>query len=391
MDFSIEQSVFLEGLEKVSVLSDRKNIALLSSHILIEAEESFVTLVSFDQSSGGRCRLPATVSVPGKSTVLGKKLFQIVREFPPGPIHVFKNPSEKKGLTAVERENAIFHLRGIDPEQFSAFPDIPPESSFTVPLKELLTLLQRTLPFVADEEKDYMNGVLFQRERAAGGAISLNIVGTDGSGMHHGMVPLGEEGGIDLTEQPEKRFLVKRRHIADLVRILDTDAKDESLTVEVSVNPRYVLFRWMNFYFFARLLELRYPNFRDVFPEEKTVTVDMSRDSVTAMLRRAGLISERNLEVELLWDDRTITVKSQNVDIGDSMERTPAIISGPASGFFFSLTSLNTLVGVIGGETLRMQAILSDSPRERTQVPIIWSSLEEPQSRYVIMPLGADD
>lgn len=390
MDFSIEQSVFLEGLEKVAVLSDRKNIALLASHILIEAGENDVTLVSFDQATGGRCRIPAKINVPGRSTVLGKKLYQIIREFAPGPIHVFKDEDDKKGLTAVERENSVFHLKGIDPRDFSSFPEIAPEYSFSVPLKDLLRLLQRTLPFVADEEKDYMNGVLFQRERESGGAVSLNIVGTDGSGMHHGRIPLGEEGGIDLTEQPEKRFLVKRRHIADLVRILDTDSKEESLTVEVSVNARYVLFRWLNFFFFARLLELRYPNFRDVFPEERTVTLDMSKDSFTAMLKRAGLISDRNLEIEVLWDDRTITLKSQNVDIGDSMERAPAIVNGPPSYFFFSLNSLNTLVNVIGGVTLRMEAILNEDPREHNQVPIIWASLEEPQSRYVIMPLGTD-
>jgi DNA polymerase-3 subunit beta len=391
LDFTIEQTVFLEGLEKVSVLSDRKNIALLASHILIEAGENEIMLVSFDQSGGGRCRLPAKVSVPGKSTVLGKKLFQIIREFPAGPIHVFKDPSDKKGLTAIERENSIFHLKGIDPRDFSSFPEIAPEYSFSVPLKDLLRLLQRTLPFVADEEKDYMNGVLFHRERESGGGVSLNIVGTDGNGMHHGRIPLGEEGGIDLTEQTEKRFLLKRRHIGELVRILDTDSKDESLTVEVSVNARYVLFRWMNFSFFARLLELRYPNFRDVFPEEHTITLDMSKDSFSSMLRRAGLISDRNLEIELLWDDRTITLKSQNIDIGDSMERAPAIVNGPPSYFFFSLSSLNTLLGVIGGVTLRMQATLLNDPREHNQVPIMWMSLEEPQSRYVIMPLGAED
>lgn len=390
MDFSIEQSVFLEGLEKVAILSDRKNIALLSSHILIEAEESEVVLVSFDQSAGGRCRIPAKVTVPGRSTVLGKKLYQIIREFPPGPIHVSRDPSEKKSLTSVERENSIFHLKGIDPRDFSSFPEIAPESSFNVPMRDLLRLLQRTLPFVGNEEKDYMSGVLFQRERETGGAASLNVVGTDGNGMHHGRISLGEEGGIDLSEQPEKRFLVKKRHIADLVRILDTDAKDEGLTVEVSVNPRYVVFRWLNFFFFARLLEYRYPNFRDVFPEENTVTLDMSRETFSSMLRRAGLISDKNLQVEILWDDRTVTVKSQNLDIGDSMERAPAIVSGPSSQFFFSLESLTTLVGVIGGVTLRLQTTHIDDPREHNNVPIIWTSLEEPQSRYVIMPLGAE-
>ncbi len=348
MDFTIEQTVFLEGLEKVSVLSDRKNIALLSSHILVEATEKEITMVSFDQSAGGRCRIPAQVRVPGKSTVLGKKLYQIIREFPAGPIHVFKDVADKKGLTAVERENSVFHLKGIDPRDFSSFPEIAPEYSFNVPLKDLLRLLQRTLPFVADEEKDYMNGVLFQRDRGAGGGIHLNIVGTDGNGMHHGSLPLGEEGGIDLTDQPEKRFLLKRRHIADLVRILETDAKEEGMTVEVSVNARYALFRWMNFFFFARLLELRYPNFRDVFPEDQTVTLDMSKDSFTSMLRRAGLISDRNLEIELLWDERTITLKSQNIDIGDSMERAPAIVNGPPRYFFYSLATSTNRAGVYG-------------------------------------------
>ncbi len=390
MDFTIEQHVFLEGLEKVSILSDRKNIALLASHILIEAKEGEITLISFDQSAGGRLRLPATVAVPGQATVLGKKLYQIVRELPSGRVHLSKDPSDRKGMTTLEKDNAIFHLKGIDPRDFSSFPEIAPEYSFSVPLKDLLRLLQRTLPFVEDEEKDYMNGVLFQREREAGGRATLNIVGTDGSGLHHGHLVLGEEGGIDLTEQGQKRFLVKRRHIADLVRILETDAKEDKLTVDISVNPRYVLFQWLGFYFFVRLLDLRYPNYRDVFPEDHSVTIDMSREAFSSMLKRASLISDRNFEIEMLWDDRTVTVKSQNVDIGDSQEQSPAIVNGPASSFFFSLESLSKLLGVIGGVTVRMQAIISEDPQEHNKVPVIWSSLEEPQSRYVIMPLGAE-
>ncbi|MCL5286288.1 MAG: DNA polymerase III subunit beta [Nitrospirae bacterium] len=390
MEFSIEQGVFLEGLEKVSILSDRKNIALLASHILIEAGEDEITLVSFDQSAGGRLRLPAKVTVPGQTTVLGKKLFQIVRELSPGPVRLSKDPSDRKAMTTLEKDRAVFHLKGIDPRDFASFPEIAPEYSFGLPLRELLRLLQRTLPFVEDEEKDYMNGVLFQREREPGGRTTLNVVGTDGSGLHHGQIPLGEEGGIDLAEQGQKRFLVKRRHIADLVRILETDAKDEKLTVDISVNPRYALFRWLGFYFFVRLLDLRYPNYRDVFPEDHSVTIDMSRDAFASMLKRASLISDRNLEVEMLWNDRTVTVKSQNLDIGDSREESPAIVNGPESSFFFSLESLSKLLGVVGGVTLRMQAIISSDPEENNRVPVIWSSLEEPQSRYVIMPLGAE-
>ncbi len=387
MDFLIEQSVFLEGLEKVSVLSDRKNIALLSSHILIEAGDDGITLLSFDQSAGGRLRIPAKVTTPGQATVLGKKIFQIVRELSPGMIHVFREEGGRKGMTTVEKDSAVFHLKGIDPRDFAAFPEITPEYSFGVPIRDLKTLIEKTLPFVVEEEGTYMNGVLFQRERTSGGKAALNVVGTDGNGLHHGQIPLGEEGAIDLSEQGEKRFLIKKRHAADLMRMLETDAKDEKLTVEISVNPRYAQFRWLGFYFFVRLLDLRFPNYRDVFPEEHSVTVDMGREAATSILRRAGLISEKNVELELTWDERAVTMTSQNIDIGDSREQTPAIVTGPPSGFFFSIQSLSKLLGVVGGTTLRMQAVILDDPLEHSKVPVVWSSVEEPQSRYVIMPL----
>jgi len=387
MDFLVEQSVFLEGLEKVSILSDRKNIALLSSHILIEAGEEGVTLVSFDQSAGGRLRIPAKVTTPGQATVLGKKAYQIVRELTSGPVHVFREEGGRKGMTTVEKDSAVFHLKGIDPRDFSSFPEISPEYSFGVPIRELLRLIEKTLPFVVEEEGNYMNGVLFQREKAAGGRATLNVVGTDGSGLHHGQIPLGEEGGIDLSEQGEKRFLIKRRHAADLLRMLETDAKDEKLTVEISVNPRYAQFRWLGFYFFVRLLELRFPNFREVFPEDHTVTVDLGREAAASMIRRASLISEKNVDVEILWDERSVTVTSQNIDIGDSREQTPAIVTGPSSYFFFSIQSISKLLGVVGGTTLRMQAVIVDDPLEHSKVPVVWNAVEEPQSRYVIMPL----
>lgn len=383
MEIVVDQEAFLDGVQRVATLAERKNLVQVGSFILIEARDQKAILFASDAQTGGRFEVPCEVRVPGKTTVVGKKLHQLFRELPPGKVVLAR---EENGSTRIERERILYHLKGIDPNEYAGFPEIRPDYSFLLPLDVLVDQLRKTLPFTLDDDTKPMNGVLFHRVREDG-KVFLNIVGTDGHRLHHGRVPLGEDAGADLAGQSESRFILRKRNLQDLAHILELDAKSGPLSVEVVVNPKFATFRWGGFYYYTRLLGTPFPNYRDAFPTTFTVTLDCSRDLLESAIRRVGLVSEKKQEVTFEWDERFLTLKAQNEEIGESVETLPVFLKGVPGRLAFNTEYLKALLQTSQGETMRMEAEYAGDSGQKETIPVIWMCVEEPQSRYVIMPL----
>ncbi len=383
MEIIVDQEAFLDGLQRVATLAERKNMIQIGSFVLIEAKDQKAVLFVSDTQTGGRFEVPCEVRVPGRTTVVGKKLFQLFRELPPGKVTISR---QENGSTRIERERLLYDLKGIDPNEYAGFPEIQPDYSFLLPLDLLAGQLRKTLPFTLDDESKPMNGVLFHRVRE-GGKVSLNIVGTDGHRLHHGQIALGEDAGSDLAGQSETRFILRKRTLQDLLHILEMDIKSGPVSVEVVVNPKFATFRWGGFYYYTRLLGTPFPNYRDAFPGQFTLCLECSRDLLEATIRRVGLVSEKKQEVAFEWDERSLTLKAQNEEIGESTETLPIFLKGAPGNLVFNTDYLRTLLSVSQGETMRMEAEYIAKTERRESFPVIWSCVEEPHSRYVVMPL----
>ncbi len=385
MEIVVDQEVFLDGVQRIAALTDRKNAALVGSQVLLEAQGESVTLYASDTQTGGRFTLPARVVVAGKAAVPGKTLYNLIRQLPPGELTISRDPG---GLTRIERERIQSTLKGIDPGEFNLFPEIAAEYSFLVPLGSFLSQLKKSLPFASDEEGKPLNGILLTRESGEKGEPVLNMVSTDGHRLHHGIIPLGEDAGGSVTGQSESRFILKKRNLQELAHVLELDAKNAELSVEIVLNPRYATFRWGNFYYFARLLSTPYPNYKDAFPNEFTVGVEVSREALDSALKRVSVISDKRPEVTFDWNDRFLTLRTMNEEIGESIETLPAFIKGEAGSLIFKIDFLKVLLAVTSGETIRFDVRYGAAYGTKDSMPVIWRALDDPLSRYVLMPMG---
>ena len=387
MEITVDQEAFLDGLQRVALLAERKNLVQIGSFILIEARDQKAVLFATDNQTGGRFEVPCEVRIPGKTTVTGKKLHQLFRELPAGKVSLTRL---ENGSTRIERERLLYDLKGIDPEEYVGFPEIKADYSFLVPLEQIAGLIRKTLPFVLEDDSKPMNGVLFHRVRE-GSTVRLNIVGTDGHRLHHGTVLLGEDAGFDLAGQTESRFILRKKTLQDLLHVLDLDLKSGSVSVEVVVNPKYATFRWGGFYYYTRLLGTPFPNYRDAFPSQFNLGIECSRSLLESSIRRMSLVSDKKAEIVFSWDARSLTLSTRNEEIGESTETLPVFLKGSPGSLVFNTEQIRTLLQVCQGETVRMEAVMDSDPTKSSSMPSIWSCAEEPDSRYVIMPLEAAD
>jgi DNA polymerase III sliding clamp (beta) subunit (PCNA family) len=54
MEIIVDQETFLDGVQRIAALTDRKNAALVGSQVLLDAQGETVTLYASGTQTGGR-------------------------------------------------------------------------------------------------------------------------------------------------------------------------------------------------------------------------------------------------------------------------------------------------------------------------------------------------
>ena len=168
-------------------------------------------------------------------------------------------------------------MPGEDPASFADIADFAPASGTTSwPPATCRRMIRRTVFAAAREEGKYaMRGVLWDMEEK-----KAKLVATDGKRLAVTSGPCVAHGGGDKKGQSH---LVPPKAMSLLERILaDGDA---SQPVQVSLRANEALFRTERAVIYSRLVEGRFPPYRDVIPKKANAKIPLV---VTTSCRRSG-------------------------------------------------------------------------------------------------------
>ena len=88
MKVRIGRDELLTGLQRVQGVVEKRNTMPILSNILLEAKQDGVEIVATDLEIGMRGLYKGTVLSTGGVTISARKLFEIVKELPPGEIEL---------------------------------------------------------------------------------------------------------------------------------------------------------------------------------------------------------------------------------------------------------------------------------------------------------------
>ena len=118
MRFHIHRDVLLDGLLKTVPVAEKKSTLPILSHLLINADESGLTVTATDLEVGIQAQYQCEVGEAGSSTVPSRKFLEIVRELPPVPVTI---ELLETGRVRVLAGDSSFELAGIDPGDYPAW------------------------------------------------------------------------------------------------------------------------------------------------------------------------------------------------------------------------------------------------------------------------------
>ena len=312
MKFSLPRDRFLAELGvAVRGVSARSAIQTLSG-VMVVARGDGVELQSTDMELGIRVRLDAPTERDGSALVPGRLLLDVVRSLPGDGLTLEARGSE--GDVELSSGTASFRLRTLPTEDFPALPESEgervriPADAFSDTVAKVARAASR------DETRPHLTGVLVS---ASGPA--LRMVATDSYRLAVKETTLAEPVAAELEAN------VPARALQELTRIASTEGAGE---VAVAALQNQVVFEVGSTVVSSRLVEGRFPNYRQLLPESYEHDLRLDGSELLAVVRRISLLAQRNAPLRLRFSEGELEVSARTPDVGEARETLPVAFQG---------------------------------------------------------------
>lgn len=293
-------------------VSTRSAIQTLAG-VLIRVTEDRVDLEATDMELGVRVALQATEATPGQAVVPGRLLLDVVRALPADQVSLEYRSAQQD--VEVESGPAKFHLRTLPPEDFPKLPEASPDGAMSVPSDAFVETITRVARAASrDETRPHLTGVL-----VTASGQQLRMVATDSYRLSV------KETRLDDALAGELEANVPARTLQELARIASSG---DAESIGVTALENQVVFTVDDVILSSRLVEGRFPNYQQLLPESFEHQLKVSREELLEVVRRVGLLAQKNAPLRLRFAEGALDVSAQTPDVGEARESLPVPFDG---------------------------------------------------------------
>jgi DNA polymerase-3 subunit beta len=303
--------------------------------VYLSAQDNRLELQATDYEIAISCTIEANVEQPGKAVVSGRYFQELVRRLPGETVEISSN--QEDSTVRIVCNSSIFNLLNLPAEEFPVIEKIQATTNqLTVKDNTLRDLIKKTVFACAtDESRPIFTGGLFEAEND-----SIRMVGTN---THRLAL---KKDSIVPVEVPAK-MIIPAKLLNELARILSSDVP---IDVNVYWEKGHVAFEFDDVYLKSRLIEGSFPDYNRVIPATFETTVNFETQPFLEAAERVSLVAkdgDYNI-VKFRFEQDTITLSSNNPDIGKANETVAAVIEGPAVDIAFNAKYVTDILKNIG-------------------------------------------
>jgi len=313
MKFSIDKERFLASLGiAVRGASTRSAIQTLAG-VMIRAEDGAVELQATDMELGVRVGVQVEPERDGSAVVPGRLLLDVVRSLPKDELS-FEYRSSQGDVELVSGP-ARFHLRTLPADEFPRLPEVGDATVMKLPAPAFVETVNRVARAASrDETRPHLTGVLVSAAER-----ELRMVATDSYRLSVKETSLEQplDGSLEAN--------VPARTLQELGRIAGAGAAGE---IEVASLEHQVIFRLGDVTLSSRLVEGRFPNYKQLLPEAFEHELRVSTAELLEVVRRVSLLAQKNAPLRLSFSEGALEISAQTPDIGEASESLPVPFKG---------------------------------------------------------------
>jgi DNA polymerase-3 subunit beta len=137
----------------------------------------------------------------------------------------------------------------------------------------------------------------------------------------------------------------------------------------------------------SRMIEGQFPNYRQLLPENYEHELRLDRGEFLAVVRRVGLMAQRNAPLRLTFEKGTVAVSAQTADVGEASENLPLSYDGERLEIGFNPQFLQDGLESIEGDELTLKLISPLRPGLLEVEPPDGEGEHRGRFLYLIMPV----
>jgi DNA polymerase-3 subunit beta len=310
MKIKLKKSEFIDLVSKAQNIVERRTTMPILVNLLMDAQGSSVKIFATNLEVSLTDEANATVLTPGRAAANAKSLFDIIKEFADGDITLER---QENHWLKIKQGKTVINLVGVNPDEYPVFPSQMSKDYTEIESGVLTDMISKTVYSVStDETRYHLNGVYFEKRTAKDSDSSYLMVATDG----HRLSLVNVSPELSTEAKPEG-VIIPRKGLVEIHKLLEGYVGKVKMAIEgsqlVLCHQRAVLM--------IRLIEGKYPNYKQLVPQNLTEKVEINREELLSSLRRVSLLSnQKSKGVTLNFSSGKLEITSNNPELGDAKE-----------------------------------------------------------------------
>jgi DNA polymerase III subunit beta len=370
MKVTCDREKLLHAFQTAASVAPARSPKPILQNLKLEVTPERGILMGTDLEIGIRIEVPGiAVEAPGSVVLPIARFPAILRESSDEKLDI--NSDGKK--TVVRGARSEFQLPSENPDEFPSVTAFEASAYHEMPARFLREVVRRTVFATDPESSRYaLGGVLLEMTED-----KITAVATDGRRLAKQEGPAtsvgGHQSGDRLTIIPSRAM-----------HLLDRALADNEENVQISARDNDVLVKSGRATIYSRLVEGRFPKWRDVFPRrENTVKVELTVGPFHAAVRQAQIVtSEERRGVDFTFGGGKAVLRARGAEYGESLVELPIAYDGAEVPITLDPRYLTDFLRVLDPE-----ATLTLDLRDAESAAVCAT---EDGYAYVIMPLARD-
>jgi len=374
MKLAILKEKLVKGLNIVEKITGKNSTLPILNNVLISAADNHLKLSTTDLELGISYWGLAKVEEKGEITIPVKTLSSFV------------SLSGEEKLTMETKDKTLFlkgenyktQIKGLDAKDFPIIPEVLSEEWFEVDSEIFCQGILQVIDFCAlTQVRPELSGLYFSFQKNI-----IKIVATDSFRLAEKTITF-DSSAKEFTSR--QSLIVPRNAARELINIFSEQNQKIKFYFspsQIMVESRFPESKKPQARLVSRLIEGEYPNYEDVIPREFKTQVIIARERFLNHIKSASLFSGRTNEIKLSISPKkgSVTIFSQNVDLGETLSELSAQIKGEEADVSFNYKFLSDGLAQIKTNEVVLELNGQEGPG-------VLKPINDSNYLYIIMPV----
>lgn len=340
----------VKALQLVSKVTPKHNVKAILQFAKIEVVDGKCILSATNLELGIRTEVAvATITDPAPAMLPVAKLAALLKNVKSKDVELLVDKDECKVLAGGE-----FLLPGENVDNFPPVPLFTSKEYHAVPVASLKDMVRKVIFAVASEHPRYaITGVLWELVRN-----NVRLIGTDGRRLAVIDGPAKEHGDNQSTDKvvPLQTMLLLQKCLPK-VNAAPAGGFFQSKELEcwISFTVSDVSFKVNGTSITSRLVEGRFPSYREVYPKNISVKVELDVPKLSSLVeQQLAATTEESRKVKFSFKSDSLTLESSNPE-AKLVSSMPIVLDGKEMDINLDPKYLLEFLKVLNEKTVQLE------------------------------------